>query len=692
MASGSLSTVNPAPPDRTALLTPGERFQAEVIRWRRDAQARETLPLRVDEYNALTDETERSDAGSILQSAESFRAPYQLEKLDTPDRWDDFDARMRYAHRGQMGPWNRIVSILRGHKAKCCIVEENYVCLDYRSEIASFYSQLDASMSRKSIRLHFFANIIDDDSIFTLCPEDRSSYLGYVVCRGGTLPLVGRTVIQVPDYVTESAAIQETVYFFGQRLAVLGVPFMQQDERFANCAQVSAWTTNYSAYRRGLVERRLIADVVAQTRTFRPMRPYPSSGLMAPQIAELIRETGMRAEIWWTPASGVESHYPHTTADEVPNAQPLITRAFDLLKSLGGPGSDGHPTDVLTGAVEDLQPHREGDSIEGTDPRSLAPRDPQLSLPDFASDLVSIAIYLNHEGLAKIADALQDVLIDYFSAPYLRSKWPIYCDTTDHAMVLVGRASNAHEEPIFFFHDDQCGPYLASRFAFSASKGAFQYQAHIRDADGTFPPRRGGAPEDDRAHDVMNSKGPFEGGLPFDENQRGVRSLVIPCPNRLLLDPVGAKASAHRLVTKTIGPQGTQTRVSLLMGIDYKDERRRAVTKVLKERGAVPNESTLLELYSAMHLAEWVIVVEGVRGKSVEWEVVFDGSSGSANPLIQFARCDESAVLQPPGRNANTQIALVERIPLPPVDVPSRLGKGRRPEPDEIRVPMDVLD
>lgn len=654
----------------------GRRLQAEAIRWHADARARAHLPLEENFWEDLTGTGAHPSVDQLLAQAEDFQPPVRVIELLTQHQWDNFDGRMRYAHRGQMGPWNRIVSILRGHDAKCCIVEENYVCLDYRSELASFYAQLDAPLSRASIRLHFFEKNIPKSSFLSLSADECASYLGYVVCRGGTLPLVGRTVLKAPKYVIEPASIEETIYFFGQRLTVWGVPFMQQDERFANCAQVSAWTTNYSAYRRGLVERRLIADFVALSRSYRPMRPYPSIGLMAPQVAELIKETGMRAEVWWTPTGNVESYYPHTTVDQVPGAALLVNLASNILEGIVERVMEEIASEPGQDEPQDSCPSPASTSIRTATDLGLVPRAAASSLPDFASDLLNIGLRHSHDDLIEIASELQDLLIDYLTAPFIRSRWPIYCDTKDHALVLSGRANSADGRPIFFFHDDQFGPYLASRHAFAASKGDFQYQAFILESDGSRHDRTEGAPSKDRAHSVIS------GEVAQDDDQRGVQSLVIPCPTRLLLDPIGAEDSAHRLMSRALEDSVGDVRVTLLMGTDFKDLRLEEARRGLVARGFKKEATAAVSLYSAMHLAEWVVLVEGVRDDgSIPWEVAFDGSSGSSNPLIQYARCDDSVVVYPPGSTAKPQILTIEDLRFTGVKVPSRLGKGRRLEP-----------
>lgn len=615
----------------------------------------------------------------------AFSYPFQIVSLTSAEAWTSFYLRMAYAATTNLGPWRRILGVLRGLGAVVCVVERNYACLDFRSEVATFYSQLDQAVTNRSMRLHFFQESVSSASLFSLSQDQRKSYLGYVVCRSAGLPLVGRSVIRAPSYIEESAAIDDTVYFFGQRLSVTGVPFLQQDDRFAVCAQVAAWEANYSAYKRGLVARSLIADFVTPEKGFRPMRPGGQRGLVANQVADLLWESGLRSEVWYTPRSGGQV-LPHLDPGAVPpSTLELARRTLDELAMIKA-RQDNRSLDELSSteiarAVEQAQ--------------SILKR--QIRWDDvglMACDLLALAERLESEPSGVIN--LLDLVIAYACQPYIRSRFPIYCDTQDHAMLLCGLSWD-ETGPVFYFHDDQMGPYLASRVAYMASKSDFQYQAGLLRDDGVANAETPADYLRDRAHEII------KGQVSFESDDRGIHSLVVPCPSRLLLSPASAEGSAMRLLEGAGLPPEmvAQRRVSMMMGTDYKESRLSAITRRrAPERG----------LLASMHLAEWVVVVEGFAQddlRNVLWEVVFDGTSGSSAPVLQFVRHGADYIYVPPERshlrprisNGGTS-ALEESVVVPqvqtlnlkrmsrsrPIQVLSRVTKGRSADDDRVAI------
>lgn len=227
--------------------------------------SRHYAPLR--KYLLHTSGQRRSARGSSPASAVRAQ-PGEISThatavpLRTQEQWDVFHLSNTAGRKGNLKPWFRCISLLRSSGARTAISESYYVCLDYRSEFAAFYAHIDAPRRSVTTRLHFFGEDIPPAKVIDLSKRQQESYLGYIVCREGDLPLVGRTVLRTPRYIEESTAIAEQVNFFGQKLLVRGVPFMQQDQRFAVCSHVAAWVLHYSAFRRGVQERRHIADLV----------------------------------------------------------------------------------------------------------------------------------------------------------------------------------------------------------------------------------------------------------------------------------------------------------------------------------------------------------------------------------------------------------------------------------------------
>src|SRR4051812_8088928 len=101
------------------------RFAGVLDARLRRQRARSSLPLPPE------DGAPADDAG-----------PWEVVRLDASSAWETFSARFTEGKRGNLKPWFRCIGVLRGHGAKAAVIERHYVCLDYRSEFASFYSHL----------------------------------------------------------------------------------------------------------------------------------------------------------------------------------------------------------------------------------------------------------------------------------------------------------------------------------------------------------------------------------------------------------------------------------------------------------------------------------------------------------------------------------------------------------------------
>lgn len=206
------------------------------------------------------------DDGSLLPEVSVRRLHGKAARGDSS--WSALASEFIGSRRDNIGPWLRCLGLLRGLGAKTVVIEHHYVCLDHKSEYTHFYAHADQPRSTTAVRLHFFGKPVSATQVTQLSGDQKDSYLGYIVCRRGGLPIVSRAMIKWPrEYIDECAAIEENANFLGQKLTIEGVPFMQQDERFAVCIHVAAWTLAYSAYRRGLTARRLISDIVRTSRS-----------------------------------------------------------------------------------------------------------------------------------------------------------------------------------------------------------------------------------------------------------------------------------------------------------------------------------------------------------------------------------------------------------------------------------------
>lgn len=159
-----------------------------------------------------------------------------------------------------------IVHYLEGmKKAKTLVVERDYIDRDYLDDYARYYSRCFENYERKCTRLHFFAGAsaaggggfsqkeledrivhpdveADDGRIWQ--DELQEQYLGFVVVRPLVSALVGRTYLVANDIGDfRYCALKDfDVSFFGRRLTVKCMPFLQQDKATAACATCALWS------------------------------------------------------------------------------------------------------------------------------------------------------------------------------------------------------------------------------------------------------------------------------------------------------------------------------------------------------------------------------------------------------------------------------------------------------------------
>lgn len=600
-------------------------------------------------------------------------------RLDSDADWTNLHSRIAGRKNGNTSPWFRCLGVLRGLNAKSVVIEPYYVCLDYRSEFASFYAHLDAPRRSFTIRLHFFDQYIEEDDVTSLPKQIPSSYLGYIVCREGDLPLVGRAVIRTPTYVTNSTEIRESVNFFGQKLTVDGVPFMQQDARLTACAHIAVWIAHYSAFRRGLLERRLIAEFVTMSGSVTPMRPRLSDGLTFIEVARLFDQVGMRT-IVFAPANGDGPELPGISRAELPS---LPNPIYKFEEPEMENGSDADSSDDLTENKLDRLSESEdlgalldfglGDSDGDTLTKFFANCTPAIE-----ASYMDYRDYLDDEGDSKSPSPAHpavtqfETVLKYLIQPYVDSKWPVYAGSEDHAFAVIGYSSN-QESPLFFLHDDQNGPYLATSSLLVLSEDTLKFQSgRFRDIDSHVELD---SPPSDRVLGHLQEQTSFPPG----SVNRGVDTLIVPVAQRVMLPAHAANRAALQWMAVHFGsdamaneprarPEGAllqdltsmDTRVSILMGIDYKVQRR---TYAFEK-----HDQLAIHGYSALQLAEWVVVVEGISSdkETSGWEVVFDASSSSTAPRFQFVRIlDAMSVLNPlhPERPEGSPIVLA-RFPL----------------------------
>jgi len=597
------------------------------------------------------------------------------------DRLDDFFAREQLGTYSGLGtanflPWRRILAIQKDHGAVTCIVERHYVCLDYKSEVASRYAQVDLDHETTAMRLHFFRAPVLIDQLGALSEEQRGSYLGYVVLRPAPLPLVGRAAI-LPPRGLRTTTIDEPVHLMGQRLSIDCLPFMQQDVNAAACAEVAIWTCLYVAHRRGLIRRHLIAEMDTLLAPLQPMNPANSDGLQIADVRKIARRTGLRTQQF--DLFGYGATLPVLPSRNFPE---IVKEVKTLRRRL----SRWRPINWL--------------SVAGL-----------AKLPDSGEDLTQFVEYaLSYTSVGptsrdtlRLVESLGNHCLAQTALPYLLSRFVGYVDYGDHAVVLLGarqvvtstakyplRQKASHEWK-FIIHDDQKGPYLAVSTLLRDCEQETNYQSGI---SSRFIPSI-----DDRSDLIERSRQVAGGTVPGEiqlatavENERNATAMLFPVPARLSLVPSVADMFARHLLRSPLPDvasahgDGTPTRQHelrsrwiihpplVMMGIDYKEARVRALTDAGFAHSA--------KMFGTLHVAEWIVVVQGMDRQSLsdetpqfDWEVVFDGTASEGVPRIQAARFGRNLLTQHPRAGGFAQEAVLELDRLPGLRPPKRIGK-----------------
>lgn len=237
-------------------------------------------------------------SASRRRAAGSYEDPILVEDLRTDADWRRLRVRYETGRPSEPianpQPWRRCLDVARASGAVSLVVERQYHCKDYRSEYVSSYAHQLYPPNPDAHRLHFFGSRVDRDDLTNLASR---RYLGYVVCRPPSLPIVGRTMLVPPPELRTAVRTwsRETVHLFGQPLPILAAPFMQQDNQVDICAHVCAWMVHFSMFLR---ERELAREVIAgfpiRSGAFsNPARPVQGDGVSALDAERLLAATGL---------------------------------------------------------------------------------------------------------------------------------------------------------------------------------------------------------------------------------------------------------------------------------------------------------------------------------------------------------------------------------------------------------------
>lgn len=222
--------------------------------------------------------------------------PAELRIMGKQEDWDALVAKYAEGRDALPRPLRRCLEVARAGGASTVVIETRYLDPDYRSEHRAFHSQSFASVPDTTHRLHFFKAVLTQDQLWQL--PDYHGYLGYVVIRPYEFGPVGRTMLAPPPGLAPSirTLVTDHVNFFGQDLAVTGVPFMQQDTQLSRCAHAAAWMCHYAGYLRGDTARQATSEfAVSADSSLGTSRVVPSEGMTDRQLLDLFRRFGLPA-------------------------------------------------------------------------------------------------------------------------------------------------------------------------------------------------------------------------------------------------------------------------------------------------------------------------------------------------------------------------------------------------------------
>ncbi len=169
---------------------------------------------------------------------------------------------------GKLSAWGRdTLAGAIGHAAQTVIVEDNYVCKDYRSLYSGFLAAKFTSRPSRCHRLHFFATPIENLFEFIKIRQEELNkfYLGYSVIQpmvgDEERSCIGRTVFDpracTGEFESEKYTLRTrfSTQLLGRQMSVKGYPFIAQNTESLVCAHAALWgvcrylSERYSDYR-----------------------------------------------------------------------------------------------------------------------------------------------------------------------------------------------------------------------------------------------------------------------------------------------------------------------------------------------------------------------------------------------------------------------------------------------------------
>lgn len=507
--------------------------------------------------------------------------------LETDEQWSDLQRRyelQRSPTTHNLRPWRRCLTIARARGAQVAVIERRYICYDYQSEYAAFYSQVLAAVPSTTHRIHFFECGSNGFDYRSLSPGQSESYLGYIVCRPRDLEIVGRTMLSPPMALPVLTTVLDTVTFFGQPLEVEAVPFMQQDERLGSCANVVAWSVQYSGYRRGQLARKYVAELSSPSSNF--FRPKAVSGLLADELVRLLDTNGFRTY-----------HYFRYPSDDIP------TTNYPW-------HDDSYSKQVIASAHKDHVP------------RSLQELE-EAEYTGVRSQIVEECCRCLNGGLPLIAGGI------------------------DHVVVICGYALTSDDRlSEFVVHDDQYGPYLLVLDCLYDREDLREMQipdlplAELKLTDALLNDLHCPSPASGSTYDFFEwlelvEPQPDRSFLEaYRAEAAAMRLILSNLDDARMREEQGESVPEMAALLEAERLDKLRFRTYLIRSNEYK-------AQIADDRGA---SLDLVRAYRGLRLSEWIWVVEYVEiaANAIDdkclGETIFDATSSPKNPWVHALR------------------------------------------------------
>ena len=181
---------------------------------------------------------------------------------------------------------------------KSVLVEESYVCKDYRSLFSYYYSKKFSRLDSRCSRLHFFdSDQLTLEDVVNKPEECQCHYMGFSVVEPTNPLCLGRTVISPKSlsYLDKSVFALTAKFVTrirGAEYHVHGFPYRMQCDEATVCAHTALWAVCRHLSQRYTVYGELLPHQLVDSASTSRGRKAPNHGLTYSDYCEIISMFG----------------------------------------------------------------------------------------------------------------------------------------------------------------------------------------------------------------------------------------------------------------------------------------------------------------------------------------------------------------------------------------------------------------